>query len=250
METLFREITGRRFLTPNSATRFEMPDISGDESAISARGRPPRHLSQNDLDLRGPSKLEKLNFQGERLRGGLERADLVRASRRVPEDGDVLSPGRDLPEEVEQFPGQSGLIHEQARDVAAGPREARNESALDGIAFEVDSHDGNGGLLFLDEFAEMTPEMQTKLLKVLEGGEFRRVGGVRTITVNVRVLAATNRDLDELVRAGRLREDLLHRVDVIRHRRCPRSASVRTTCPASSSTSWRSTGGAVSAPRP
>jgi DNA-binding NtrC family response regulator len=62
----------------------------------------------------------------------------------------------------------------------------------------------------------MTPEMQTKLLKVLEAGEFRRVGGVRTITVSVRVLVATNRDPDELVRAGRLRSDLLHRVDVIR----------------------------------
>jgi Nif-specific regulatory protein len=58
--------------------------------------------------------------------------------------------------------------------------------------------------------------MQTKLLKVLEGGEFRRVGGVRTVRVDVRVVAATNRDLDELVRNGRMREDLLHRIDVIR----------------------------------
>ena len=76
----------------------------------------------------------------------------------------------------------------------------------------------DGGTLFLDEFAEMTPEMQTKLLKVLDSGELRRVGGVRTITVDVRVLVATNRDLDGLVHAGRLREDLLHRVDVIRRR--------------------------------
>jgi Nif-specific regulatory protein len=74
----------------------------------------------------------------------------------------------------------------------------------------------DGGTLFLDEFAETTPEMQTKLLKVLEGGEFRRLGGVRTIKVDVRVLAATNRNLDELVRTGHLRADLLHRIDVIR----------------------------------
>jgi transcriptional regulator with PAS, ATPase and Fis domain len=74
----------------------------------------------------------------------------------------------------------------------------------------------DGGTLFLDEFAEMSPEMQTKLLKVLEGGEFRRVGGVRGLRVDVRVLVATNRDLDELVRTGRLRGDLLHRIDVIR----------------------------------
>ena len=74
----------------------------------------------------------------------------------------------------------------------------------------------DGGTLFLDEFAEMPPEMQSKLLKVLDHGELRRVGGVRSITVDVRVIVATNRDVDELVRAGRLREDLLHRVDVIR----------------------------------
>jgi DNA-binding NtrC family response regulator len=74
----------------------------------------------------------------------------------------------------------------------------------------------DGGTLFLDEFAEMSPEMQSKLLKVLDHGELRRVGGVRTITVDVRVIVATNRNVDELVRTGRLREDLLHRVDVIR----------------------------------
>ena len=74
----------------------------------------------------------------------------------------------------------------------------------------------DGGTLFLDEFAEMSPEMQSKLLKVLDHGELRRVGGVRTITVDVRVVVATNRNVDELVRSGGLREDLLHRVDVIR----------------------------------
>src|SRR5437867_1452435 len=74
----------------------------------------------------------------------------------------------------------------------------------------------DGGTLFLDEFAEMGPAMQTKLLKVLDSGELRRVGGIRTMTVDVRILVATNRNLDELVCTGRVREDLLHRVDVIR----------------------------------
>src|SRR5207249_3822274 len=74
----------------------------------------------------------------------------------------------------------------------------------------------DGGTLFLDEFADMSPEMQSKLLKVLDHGELRHVGGVRTITVDVRVIVATNQEVDELVRAGRLRGDLLHRVDVIR----------------------------------
>src|SRR5438552_7925615 len=74
----------------------------------------------------------------------------------------------------------------------------------------------DGGTLFLDEFADMTPEMQSKLLKVLDHGELRRVGGVRTINVDARVIVATNRDVDDLVRTRHLRADLLHRVDVIR----------------------------------
>jgi DNA-binding NtrC family response regulator len=74
----------------------------------------------------------------------------------------------------------------------------------------------DGGTLFLDEFADMSAGMQSKLLKVLDAGELRRVGGVRTIRVDVRVIVATNSDVDELVRSGRLRLDLLHRVDVIR----------------------------------
>jgi len=74
----------------------------------------------------------------------------------------------------------------------------------------------DGGTLFLDEFAEMSMEMQSKLLKVLDHGELRRVGGVRTIVTDVRIMVATNRDIDKLVQTGRLREDLLHRVDVLR----------------------------------
>src|SRR5207247_953901 len=74
----------------------------------------------------------------------------------------------------------------------------------------------DGGTLFLDEFAEMSTEMQSKLLKVLDHGELRRVGGVRSITVDVRVIVATNRDVDALVRARRLRGALLHRLDVLR----------------------------------
>src|SRR5438093_4226056 len=66
----------------------------------------------------------------------------------------------------------------------------------------------DGGTLFLDEFAEMGPEMQTKLLKVLDSGEIRRVGGIRTMTVEVRILVANNRKLHELVRTGRARGDI------------------------------------------
>lgn len=70
------------------------------------------------------------------------------------------------------------------------------------------------GTLFLDEIGEMSPPMQVKLLRVLESGEFERVGGDRTIKVDVRVIAATNRNLDELVNAGSFRQDLYYRLNV------------------------------------
>jgi len=71
-----------------------------------------------------------------------------------------------------------------------------------------------GGTLFLDEITEMTPEMQVRLLRVLETGRFMRVGGDGEIRTNVRVLTATNRDALDAVRDGRLREDLMYRLAV------------------------------------
>ena len=72
----------------------------------------------------------------------------------------------------------------------------------------------DGGTLFLDEVVEMPIELQTTLLRVLETGSVIRIGGERSVQVNVRVIAATNRDLDEAVRTGKLREDLLYRLNV------------------------------------
>ena len=72
------------------------------------------------------------------------------------------------------------------------------------------------GTLFLDEVGEMSPGMQVKLLRVLQTGEFRRVGGERTLKVDVRVLVASNRDLGRLVEEGAFREDLFYRLNVVR----------------------------------
>ncbi len=73
----------------------------------------------------------------------------------------------------------------------------------------------DGGSLFLDEIGDLTPVLQVKLLRVLQEREFERVGSSRSIAVNVRVLAATHRDLEALVRGGRFRDDLYYRINVV-----------------------------------
>ena len=85
---------------------------------------------------------------------------------------------------------------------AVGARKGRFEAA-------------DGGTLFLDEIGEISPAFQAKLLRVLQEGEFERVGGSRTMKVDVRVIAATHRDLEAAVDAGDFREDLYYRLNVM-----------------------------------
>ncbi len=73
----------------------------------------------------------------------------------------------------------------------------------------------NGGTLFLDEIGEMSLPLQVKLLKVLETMTFRRVGGTKDIRVSVRIISATNQDLDQMVKDGHFREDLYYRLKVV-----------------------------------
>jgi DNA-binding NtrC family response regulator len=73
-----------------------------------------------------------------------------------------------------------------------------------------------GGTLLIDEIGDLVPELQSKLLRAIERSEIRRVGGDRTIRVDVRILAATRRDLDREVQLGRFRDDLFHRLAVAR----------------------------------
>lgn len=75
-----------------------------------------------------------------------------------------------------------------------------------------------GGTLFLDEIGDMPLDMQTRLLRVLSDGHFYRVGGNQSVKANVRVVAATHQNLEKLVREGVFREDLFHRLNVIRLR--------------------------------
>jgi DNA-binding NtrC family response regulator len=73
----------------------------------------------------------------------------------------------------------------------------------------------NRGTLFLDEVGTMSPALQNKLLRVLQSREFERVGDSRTVKVDVRVIAATNSDLEEMIATGTFREDLFYRLNVI-----------------------------------
>ncbi len=73
----------------------------------------------------------------------------------------------------------------------------------------------DGGTLFLDEIGDMSPSTQAKILRVLQEHEFERLGGTRTIRVDVRLIAATNRDLPSMVAAGSFREDLYYRLNVV-----------------------------------
>jgi transcriptional regulator with GAF, ATPase, and Fis domain len=73
----------------------------------------------------------------------------------------------------------------------------------------------NGGTIFLDEVAEMSPHLQVKLLRVLQEQEFERLGGTKTIKCDVRIIAATNKNLDKLVEENHFREDLYYRLKVI-----------------------------------
>jgi len=76
--------------------------------------------------------------------------------------------------------------------------------------FELADH----GTIFLDEIGEMPLELQSKLLRVIQDGEFERLGSPRTIKVNVRIIAASNRNLEEEIKSGRFREDLFYRLNV------------------------------------
>ncbi len=84
-------------------------------------------------------------------------------------------------------------------------------STRDGLAGTA-----NGGTFFLDEIGELESPVQVKLLRLLQEGEYRRVGGTEMLSADLRFVAATNRDLEEAVNEGRFREDLFHRLNVVR----------------------------------
>ena len=92
----------------------------------------------------------------------------------------------------------------------------RKASFTDATARRVGQFElANTGTLFLDEIGDLSPMTQAKLLRVIQEREFTRIGGVQSIKVDVRIVAATNKNLEELVRKGQFREDLYYRINVI-----------------------------------
>jgi DNA-binding NtrC family response regulator len=184
--------------------------------------------------------LRSLREENARLRGEVGAGEMIGAGaamqrllelvrRAAPSEGRVLVTG-------ENGTGKelvARAIHENSRR-RAGPFVKLNCAAVpaDLIESELFGHErgaftgavaarrgkfeqADGGTLLLDEVGDMPPAMQAKVLRVLQEGEFERVGGHQTIRVDVRVVAATNKDLEAEVKAGRFREDLYYRLNVV-----------------------------------
>jgi PAS domain S-box-containing protein len=225
-------ITGTPVLGPEGEVRLVVINIRDITELNSLRDQleTTRRLSDLYYSELSELRLQQLRLEGLVVKSAEMEEVLHRALRVARVDSTVL------------LEGESGvgkgviarLIHK------AGPRaekafikvncaaipEALLESELFGYergAFTGASREGKiglfelaeGGTLFLDEIGEVPLSLQVKLLHALESGEIRRVGGIRDIPADVRVIAATNRNLDEMVRQRSFREDLYYRLKVV-----------------------------------
>ena len=191
--------------------------------------------------LRGALELSRTRAENRRLHEALGHSDpLIGASRALDEVRALIA--RIAPTEARVLiTGESGTgkelvaaaIHRQSAR-AARPFVCVNSAAIprDLVESEMFGHErgaftgagerrlgrfelADGGTLFLDEVGDLGPEAQAKLLRVLESGVIERVGGEKPVAVDVRVIAATNKDLAKAAQQGRFREDLLFRLNVL-----------------------------------
>jgi two-component system response regulator FlrC len=191
---------------------------------VASRAMERRHLREDAQRMRAPDNGEPSIVAKDRVM----QAVMGQVRKVAATDATVLLLG-------ESGTGKevlSRVLHRESRR-AAGPFVAVNCAAISDSLLEsemfghekgaftgaVSNHRGrfelaDGGTLFLDEVGELRPQLQAKLLRVLQERRFERVGGTRTIEVDVRIVAATNSDLTEAMRSGRFREDLYHRLAV------------------------------------
>lgn len=193
VERAFNRLRAHRY-THSQTARYKLEDVVGASPAMAAtvtRCRVAAERSDATVLITGPTGVGK-----ELLAQGLHNA-----SRRRRHPFLAVNCGA-LPEtllETELFGYEEGAFTGARRNGKAGLFEAANE-----------------GTVFLDEVAEMPPLLQTRLLRVLQEREVTRVGGTDTLQVNVRIVAATHRDLWERVREGAFRQDLFYRLSVLR----------------------------------
>jgi two-component system, NtrC family, response regulator AtoC len=237
---------------PGKALVIMMSAYGDDDAAMEAMKRgaydyipKPFRADQVLLVFRKAIEREGLRRQ---LADLSEQLETLRAPAGIVGRSDVLRNAVDLARKVARHPstalitGESGtgkeliarLIHD-ASPRARGPFVAVNCGAIPETLLEselfghtrgaftgaVDDHPGlfqeaNGGTLFLDEIGELPVALQVKLLRALQESEIRPVGGTTPLEVDVRIVAATSRDLDEDVQTGRFRADLFYRVNVVR----------------------------------
>lgn len=198
------------------------------------------HLAWTDRDLEaGPGDLERRLFEARLAPPGPETLLLGHSPAMARLRGALVTLGRDKHPLL--LTGENGTGKDLAATVAhrlsAGPEapfvpvncgavptalaESEFFGCVRGAFTGAENRLGfcqqaRGGTLFLDEVGELAPEIQAKLLRVLENHEVRRVGGGHTETTDFRLIGATNRDLAAEVRAGRFREDLYYRIHVLR----------------------------------
>ena len=190
---IVRQATG---LTPSAAPQYRADKVL--PSNIIARSPAMAALFQ-DVSLIAPSETRVL-ITGESGAGKEIVADVIHAWSSRAKGPMIKVNCAAIPEnllEAELFGHEKGAF-----TGATAQRIGRFEEA-------------NGGTVFLDEIAEMSPALQAKLLRVTQNGTFQRVGSNREIQTNVRILAASNRNLEEEVKAGRFREDLFYRLNVV-----------------------------------
>ena len=229
---MFQKVTGCIYLdTCNPASRFDedhlqlVAAIAGTSAVALENARRIQWLEQENLRLSAEINLDH-NLIGESSR----MKDVYQFLARVaPTDSNVL------------LQGESGTGKELAARAIHrnGPRSGKSFVAINCAAIpegllesELFGHEkgaftgavaqkkgrlemANGGVVFLDEIGELAPALQVKLLRVLQEREFERVGGMRPISVDIRLIAATIQDLGEAVKAGTFRKDLFYRLNVL-----------------------------------